>query len=90
MYQSLQPNFHQKPKVFGGSLVAMIGTSIACQSIPYEPGLNAKHLMWIGVFPFHLTSYFHCIEPKIFIIDPWIYYFAFSYLMSQYVVSSIE
>lgn len=34
--------------VFGGSLVAMIGTSIACQSIPYEPGLNAKHLAWMG------------------------------------------
>eukprot|EP00795_Rhopilema_esculentum_P008041 gene8041-13955_t len=34
--------------VLGGSLVAMIGTSIACQSIPYEPGFNAKHLMWIG------------------------------------------
>jgi len=34
--------------VLGGSLIAMIGTSIACQSIPYEPGLNAKHLMWIG------------------------------------------
>eukprot|EP00794_Sanderia_malayensis_P012326 gene12326-13599_t len=34
--------------VLGGSLVAMIGTSIACQSIPYEPGFNAKHLAWIG------------------------------------------
>ena len=36
-------------QVLGGSLVAMIGTSIACQSIPYEPGFNAKHLMWIGM-----------------------------------------
>lgn len=32
--------------VFGGSMVAMIGTSIACQSIQYEPGFNAKHLAW--------------------------------------------
>lgn len=34
--------------VLGGSMVAMIGTSIACQTLPYEPGLNAKHLAWIG------------------------------------------
>jgi len=32
--------------VFGGGLAAMIGSSIACQSIAYEKGLNAKHLAW--------------------------------------------
>ncbi|XP_057309583.1 growth hormone-inducible transmembrane protein-like [Hydractinia symbiolongicarpus] len=32
--------------VFGGSLAAMIGSSIACQSIEYQPGFNAKHLAW--------------------------------------------
>lgn len=32
--------------VFGGSMVAMIGSSIACRSIQYEPGLNAKHMAW--------------------------------------------
>merc|ERR1712168_320706 len=32
--------------IFGGSMVAMIGSSIACRAIEYEPGLNAKHLAW--------------------------------------------
>jgi len=32
--------------VLGGSMVAMIGSSMACQAIEYEPGLNAKHLAW--------------------------------------------
>jgi len=32
--------------VFGGSMIAMIGSSIAVQSIEYEPGLNGKHLAW--------------------------------------------
>jgi len=32
--------------VFGGSMIAMIGSSIACHSIQYEAGLNAKHLAW--------------------------------------------
>lgn len=34
--------------VFGGSMVAMIGTSIACQAIEYQPGVNAKHLAWMA------------------------------------------
>jgi len=32
--------------VFGGSMVAMIGSSIACRSIEYEKGVNAKHFAW--------------------------------------------
>lgn len=35
--------------MFGGSLAAMIGSSIACQSIEYQPGFNAKHLAWTGI-----------------------------------------
>lgn len=34
--------------LFGGGLVAMIGTSMACHAIPYSPGINAKHLAWIA------------------------------------------
>ena len=37
-------------QVFGGSMVAMIGSSIACQAIPYEPGFNGKHVAWAGKF----------------------------------------
>merc|ERR1711965_227068 len=34
--------------LFGGSLVAMIGSSMACHAIPYSPpGLNAKHAAWL-------------------------------------------
>jgi len=32
--------------VFGGSMVAMIGSSMLCQSLEYQPGLNAKHMAW--------------------------------------------
>jgi len=32
--------------VFGGSMVAMIGSSMLCRSIEYQPGLNAKHMAW--------------------------------------------
>ena len=32
----------------GGGLVAMIGTSMLSTALPYEPGLNMKHLAWIG------------------------------------------
>ncbi|XP_047145303.1 growth hormone-inducible transmembrane protein isoform X1 [Hydra vulgaris] len=32
--------------VIGGSMVAMIGSSILCQAIEYEKGLNAKHFAW--------------------------------------------
>lgn len=32
----------------GGSLIAMIGTSYICHSIPYQEGLlNSKHLAWL-------------------------------------------
>ena len=29
-------------------MIATIGSSILCMSLPYEPGLNAKHLAWAG------------------------------------------
>jgi len=29
-------------------MVALIGSSIACQAIEYEAGVNAKHLAWGG------------------------------------------
>ncbi|XP_028406026.1 growth hormone-inducible transmembrane protein-like [Dendronephthya gigantea] len=32
----------------GGGLIAMIGTSMLSAALPYEPGINAKHLAWIG------------------------------------------
>ncbi|XP_066920684.1 growth hormone-inducible transmembrane protein-like [Clytia hemisphaerica] len=32
--------------VFAGSMAALIGSSMACRSIEYEAGLNAKHLAW--------------------------------------------
>jgi hypothetical protein len=28
--------------------MAMIGTSMLSAALPYEPGLNTKHLAWIG------------------------------------------
>lgn len=31
-------------------MVATIATSMICMSLPYEPGLNAKHLAWMGRF----------------------------------------
>lgn len=34
--------------VVGGGMVATIATSMLCMSLPYEPGLNAKHLAWMG------------------------------------------
>jgi len=33
--------------VFGGSMVAMIGSSMACRALPYEQGVNAKHFAWL-------------------------------------------
>ena len=34
--------------VFGGSMVAMIGSGMVCRSLPYEGvGLNAKHAAWL-------------------------------------------
>ena len=32
----------------GGGLIAMIGMSMLSAALPYEPGLNTKHLAWIG------------------------------------------
>lgn len=32
--------------VFGGGMIAMIGSSMACRAIEYSPGLNAKHVAW--------------------------------------------
>jgi len=29
-------------------MVAMIASSMICMSLPYAPGLNAKHLAWAG------------------------------------------
>lgn len=29
-------------------MIATIGSSILCMSLPYEAGLNAKHLAWAG------------------------------------------
>ena len=29
-------------------MVATIGSSILCMSLPYAPGLNAKHMAWAG------------------------------------------
>ena len=37
-------------------MVAMIGSSIACQSIEYERGFNAKHIAWAGQF--NIVHYF--------------------------------
>ncbi|KAK3707443.1 hypothetical protein QZH41_011903, partial [Actinostola sp. cb2023] len=34
--------------VVGGGMVAMIASSMICMSLPYAPGLNAKHLAWAG------------------------------------------
>lgn len=34
--------------VVGGGMLATIGSSILCMSLPYAPGLNAKHLAWAG------------------------------------------
>ncbi|KAL9962065.1 hypothetical protein ACROYT_G031134 [Oculina patagonica] len=34
--------------VVGGGMIATIGSSILCMSLPYEAGLNAKHLAWAG------------------------------------------
>jgi len=50
-YLSRSPAVHRMMSgnpwlVFGGSMIAMIGSSIACQAIEYEAGLNAKHLAW--------------------------------------------
>ena len=35
-------------KVVGGGMIATIGSSMLCMSLPYAPGLNAKHLSWAG------------------------------------------
>lgn len=50
-YLSRSPTVHRLMSgnrwlVLGGTLAAMIGSSIACQSIEYQPGLNAKHIAW--------------------------------------------
>jgi len=29
-------------------MIATIGSSILCMSLPYEAGLNTKHLAWAG------------------------------------------
>ena len=29
-------------------MIATIGSSMLCMSLPYAPGLNAKHLAWAG------------------------------------------
>lgn len=34
--------------VVGGGMIATIGSSILCMSLPYEAGLNGKHLAWAG------------------------------------------
>lgn len=34
--------------VVGGGMIATIGSSILCMSLPYEAGLNAKHIAWVG------------------------------------------
>ncbi|XP_067046499.1 growth hormone-inducible transmembrane protein-like [Acropora muricata] len=34
--------------VVGGGMIAAIGSSMLCMSLPYAPGLNAKHLSWAG------------------------------------------
>lgn len=31
-------------------MIATIGSSILCMSLPYEAGLNGKHLAWAGKF----------------------------------------
>lgn len=55
-------------------MVAMIGSSVACQAIPYEPGFNAKHVAWASKFflpifgklfnPFsaHILHDFRCFQ----------------------------
>ena len=41
----------------GGGLIAMIGTSMLSAALPYEPGLNIKHLAWIGEYVTYLFNF---------------------------------
>lgn len=41
---------HVTLQVVGGGMIATIGSSILCMSLPYEAGLNGKHLAWAGKF----------------------------------------
>ena len=34
-------------QAIGGSIAAMIGSSIMCQSIPYKKGFGAKQMAWL-------------------------------------------
>lgn len=40
--------FVDNQQVVGGGMIATIGSSILCMSLPYEAGLNAKHIAWVG------------------------------------------
>ena len=35
-------------QVVGGGMIATIASSMLCMSLPYEAGVNAKHLAWLG------------------------------------------
>ena len=45
----------------GAGIIATIGSSILCMSLPHESGLNAKHIAWVG----KLTNIPICSHAKI-------------------------
>ena len=41
-------------------MIAMIGSSMVCQSIEYQAGFNAKHVAWGGRFFLAISKYSYC------------------------------